>query len=158
MGMNIRPKEIPETTENWAELDFKGHAKGIVTTKSGHTIIVDEPKPLGGSNEGPSPTGYLVASLAGCTAVILERAMKDAKLEIESLKVKSNIIYSPRGIAGQDGYQPHPTEAQTEIWLKTNANAEQMEAAKADYYKRCPIYNLFIASGCKMVDTWHVNE
>lgn len=156
--MAIRPKELPEKTDNWAEADFQGHAKSVVTVKSGHSLIVDEPKRLGGSDEGPSPTGYLVASLAGCTAVIVERVAKDMKLEIESMRVKSTIVYSPRGIAGQEGYPSHPTEAASEVWLRIDADAEQVEALKADYFRRCPIYNLFKGAGCKMEDTWHVNE
>ncbi len=156
--MAIRPKELPETTENWAEADFKGHAKSVVTVKGGHTLIVDEPKRLGGSDEGPSPTGYLVSSLAGCTAVIVERCAKDAGLEISSMKVKSTIVYSPRGIAGQEGYKSNPSEAITDLWMKIDADADQIEALKADYFKRCTIYNLFAESGCTMTDNWHVNE
>ena len=156
--MTIRPKELPETTENWAEADFKGHAKSVVTVKGGHTMVVDEPRRLGGSDEGPSPTGYLVTSLAGCTAVILERCAKEAKLEIGSLKVKSTIVYSPRGIAGQEGYRSNPSEARSEIWLEVEASDEQVEALKADYFRRCPVYNLFRASGCAMKDVWRVNE
>ncbi len=156
--MTIRPKELPEKTDNWAEADFKGHAKSIVTVKSGHSLIVDEPKRLGGTDAGPSPTGYLVASLAGCTAVILERVAKDAKLEIESLRVKSTIHYSPRGIAGQEGYEARPTEAVSEVWLKIGAGPQQVEDLKKQYFRRCPLYGLFQASGCKMTDIWHVNE
>jgi len=156
--MAIRAKELPETTENWAEADFKGHAKSVVTVKGGHTLVVDEPKRLGGTDEGPSPTGYLVSSLAGCTAVILERCAKDAGLEIGSLKVKSTITYSPRGIAGQEGYRSNPSEATSEIWLQIEADPARVEKLKADYARRCPIYNLFQASGCKMTDIWHVNE
>ena len=101
---------------------------------------------------------YLVTSLAGCTAVILERCAMAAKLEIGSLKVKSTIVYSPRGIAGQEGYQSNPSEAHSEIWLETEASEEQVEALKAEYFRRCPVYNLYKASGCAMRDTWHVNE
>ncbi len=156
--MAIRAKEVPETTENWEEADFKGHAKSVVTVKGGHTMIVDEPKRLGGSDKGPSPLGDLVTSLAGCTAVIVERCAKDAKLEIESMKVKSTIVYSPRGIGGQEGYQSNPSEAVTDVWMKIDATPGQVEALNADYMKRCPAYNLFRASGCKMTDDWHINE
>ncbi|MBI3127772.1 MAG: OsmC family protein [Candidatus Tectomicrobia bacterium] len=156
--MSIRPKELPEKTDNWAEADFKGHAKSVVTVKSGHTLVVDEPKRLGGTDEGPSPTGYLAVSLAGCTAVILERCAKDAKLEVESLRVKSTIVYSPRGIAGEEGYPAQPTEAASEVWLRIQATPAQVEALKKDYFRRCPVYNLFKASGCKMTDIWRVNE
>ncbi len=156
--MAIRPKELPEITESWAEADFQDHAKSVVTIKGGHTAVVDEPRRLGGSDAGPSPMGYLVTSLAGCTAVILERCAKDAKLEIGSLKVKSTIFYSPRGIAGQEGYRSNPSEAHSEIWLEAEASGAQIEALKADYFRRCPVYNLFRASGCAMKDVWHVNE
>ena len=107
--MAIRPKELPEITSNWAEADWKGHQKSIVTTKSGHTVIVDEPKALGGSDEGPSPTGYLFASLAGCTTVIVERVANDLGIQIDGMKVRAEGFYSPRGIAGQDGYESAPT-------------------------------------------------
>lgn len=53
--MAIRPKELPETTENWAEADFKGHSKSVVTLMRGYTLVMDEPRHLGGSGEGPSP-------------------------------------------------------------------------------------------------------
>ena len=96
--MAIRPKELPEKSENWAEADFRGHAKSVVTVKSGHTVIVDEPRRLGGS-------------LAGCTAVIVDRVARDMKPKVESLKVKSTIVYSPRGIAGQEGCPSQPIEA-----------------------------------------------
>ncbi len=34
----------------------------------------------------------------------------------------------------------------------------RVEALKKDYFRRCPVYNLFKASGCKMTDIWRVNE
>ncbi|MFQ5693400.1 MAG: OsmC family protein, partial [Nitrospinota bacterium] len=81
--MAIRPKELPETIENWAEAEWQGHQKSIVKTKSGHTVIVDEPRHMGGTDEGTSPMGYLFSALAGCTAVIVERAAKDLGIEIQ---------------------------------------------------------------------------
>jgi hypothetical protein len=62
-------------------------------------------------DSGPSPLGYLATSLTGCTAVIVERCVKDAKLEVESMKVKSTIAYSPRGISSVEGYKSNPWEA-----------------------------------------------
>ena len=115
---------------------------------------MDEPQRLGGSDEGFSPTGYLVTFLAGGTAVIINRVARDMKLEFESLKVKSIIVYSPRGIAGQESCPSQPTG----VWLRIDADAGQVEALKADYFRCCPVYNLFKAAGCKMTDTWHANE
>ena len=38
----------------------------------GHSVIVDEPEDAGGTDEGPSPTRLLAASLAACTAITME--------------------------------------------------------------------------------------
>jgi putative redox protein len=37
-----------------------------------HRLIVDEPETSGGTDQGPTPTELLAASLAGCTAITLE--------------------------------------------------------------------------------------
>jgi putative redox protein len=37
-----------------------------------HRIIVDEPESSGGTDQGPTPTELLAASLASCTAITIE--------------------------------------------------------------------------------------
>ena len=156
--MAIRPKELPEITSNWAEADWKGHQKSVVTTKSGHTVIVDEPRALGGSDEGPSPMGYLFTSLAGCTSVIIERVAKDLGIQIDSMKVRAEGFYSPRAIAGEEGYESGPTEVRSDITLKTSASDEEIENLKKEYFKRCPVFNLFRKSNAKMIDNWVIER
>ena len=39
---------------------------------AGHALVVDEPEAAGGTNQGPSPTRLLAATLAACTAVTVE--------------------------------------------------------------------------------------
>ena len=106
--MAIRPKELPETTENWAEADFKGHAKSIVTLMRGYTLVMDEPKHLGGSGEGPSPMDYLVTSLAGCTAVILERCAMAAKARDRFSQGEIHHRLQPEGNSGPGGLPIEP--------------------------------------------------
>ena len=38
---------------------------------NGHNLIADEPEEMGGTNEGPSPYGLLLASLGACTAMTI---------------------------------------------------------------------------------------
>ena len=43
-----------------------------IDIEGGHTIVVDEPAEVGGTDTGPSPGRLLAASLASCTAVTME--------------------------------------------------------------------------------------
>ncbi|MFQ5912412.1 MAG: OsmC family protein [Nitrospinota bacterium] len=156
--MAIRPKELPETIENWAEADWQGHQKSIVKTKSGHTLIVDEPRSIGGTDEGTSPMGYLFTAMAGCTAVIVERVAKGLGIEIQAMKVKASGIYSPRGIAGQEGYESAPSQFNYEVTLKTAASDAQIEELKDGYFKRCPVYNLCRKSGAEIIENWTIER
>jgi putative redox protein len=38
---------------------------------SGHTLVADEPRTLGGTDEGPTPYDYLAASLGACLAMTI---------------------------------------------------------------------------------------
>jgi uncharacterized OsmC-like protein len=156
--MAIRPKELPETITNWAEADWQGHQKSIVNTKSGHTVIVDEPVALGGTDEGTSPMGYLFAASAGCTAVIVERVANGMDIKIDAMTIKAEGVYSPRGIAGQEGYESAPSQITTTVTMKTAASDEQIEAMKKEYVRRCPVYNLFRKSGAKIIENWVIER
>lgn len=157
-----RIEDYPETRENWAEAEFHGGAKCTLTIKSGHQLIADEPAGFaggaGGNNEGPTPSGFLVAAFAADIPVMLNRIAKEQGLDIKSMRAKVSIEFSPRGIAGFDGYKPAPHTAVSDIWLVTAAPDEAIERMKADYLRRCPLYNLFHESRCKMIENWHVSR
>ena len=42
----------------------------IKTTK--HTVLVDEPKSIGGSDQYPNPAQYVLSALAACTAITIK--------------------------------------------------------------------------------------
>lgn len=52
------------------------------------SLIADEPENLGGSEEGPSPYGYLSVALAACTAMTLRMYANHKKLSLESVRVE----------------------------------------------------------------------
>lgn len=162
MSTKLRLEDYPENRENWAEAHFEGRAKCRVETKSGHTIISDEPEGFaggaGGRNEGPTPSGLLVSAFAADIPVILQRIANELEISISAIRARVLIEFSPRGIAGFPGYDPAPHKAVSDIWISTGAPNEQIEEMKAQYLRRCPLYNLFRKSGCAMTDNWHVRR
>ena len=155
-------QDIPERRENWAEAEFKGGAKSIVSLRSGHVFVADEPAGFaggtGGDNTGPTPTGFLVAAFAADIPAVLNRIARELGIEVISLRARVQIAWNPRAIAGAPGLDPVPYEAVSDIFLSTNSSAAVFERMKAAYVQRCPLYNLFRKAGCRMVDNWHLDN
>jgi len=56
-------------------------------TAGAHTLIADEPKEAGGTDEGPSPYELLLAALGACTAMTLKMYVERRKLPITDVEV-----------------------------------------------------------------------
>lgn len=162
--MPTRPKleDYPEIRENWAEAVFEGRARCTVTVKSGHTLISDEAPGFaggaGGTNAGPTPSGLLAAAFAADIPVMLQRIANEIGLQIDAMRARVSIEYSPRGIAGFSGYTPSMLKAVSDIRVVTDGPEPLVEELKSQYLRRCPLYALFKSSGCTMVDNWNVER
>lgn len=152
--------DIPSRRENWAVSEFQGGAKSVITVKSGHVLVADEPPGFaggaGGGNTGPTPTGFLVAAFAADIPVVLQRIARAQGIELQSVKARVTIAWNPRVIAGLDNGEPTPFEAVSDIDIRTGAAPEAIERMKVAYLKRCPLYNLLRLSGCRMVENWRI--
>ena len=111
---------IPERRENWAEAEFKGRAKSVITLRDGHVMIADEPPGFvggfGGENAGPTPTGFLAAAFAADIPAMLNRIAREMSFEIAAMRARVTIAWNPRGIAGAEGISQTPFEAVSEIF------------------------------------------
>jgi len=149
---------IPARRENWAHAVWHGGAKSVVTLKSGHVMVADEPPGFaggaGGENVGPTPTGFLVAALASDVPSMLGRIARELAIELTGVEARVEIAWNPRGIAGEPGIAPIPFEARSEIRVRTSAAPALVERMKTEYEARCPLYNLMRKAGCRMLDQW----
>src|SRR5690554_8136977 len=61
---------------------------GVQTTsqiRNFSPVLMDEPKALGGADEGPNPLEYLVASLNGCKGVMIPLIAKELGFQFSEL-------------------------------------------------------------------------
>lgn len=53
-----------------------------VINKRGFEVVIDEPEPAGGTDDGPNPTEYLLSTLAGCLNVVGHKVADDMNLDL----------------------------------------------------------------------------
>jgi putative redox protein len=74
------------------EIEFEG----------AHTIVVDEPVAVGGTDSGPSPTRLVGAALASCVAVTVEMYAERKGWDVGLVEVDVDVEYegfAPRSFA-----------------------------------------------------------
>ena len=64
-----------------------------VDIEGGHTLVLDEPAEVGGTDTGPRPTQLLAASLAGCTAITVEMYADRKGWEVGPIEVDVEVVY-----------------------------------------------------------------
>ncbi len=103
-------------------------------------IVIDEPLNLGGTDEGPNPVEYLLASYAGCLNVLGHIVAKEQGIDLLSLEIELEGDLDPDKIFGK------PTDARPgyqEIRLKLKPECTASEEALDQWVKevesRCPV-------------------
>ena len=66
-------------------LGSENYLMEIKTTK--HTVMVDEPESIGGSNQYPNPAQYLLSALASCTAITIKMYANNKKWNVGEINV-----------------------------------------------------------------------
>ncbi|TVR67947.1 MAG: OsmC family peroxiredoxin [Spirochaetaceae bacterium] len=104
------------------------------------TIVVDEPKQLGGTDAGPNPLEYELASLAGCINVTGHLVAREMGLTISDLKMTLSGTLNParfmgRGEEERAGFK----EIAVVLELSGVTDAAQLEAWRAAVEERCPV-------------------
>jgi putative redox protein len=97
-----------------------------------HSLVVDEPPALGGTDTGPSPGRLLAASLAACTAVTIEMYAERKGWEIGAIEVEVDAAYEG---------EHTPTSYDVAIRLPDGLDDEQ-RARLLRVAAKCPVHKI----------------
>jgi uncharacterized OsmC-like protein len=109
-------------------------------TIGGHTLYVDQPEAMGGTDAGPNPLQYSLLSLGGCIGAVSRIIANQEKLDIRSIKVSVQGELDTDVLLGksQDG-RPGFGGVEVSVELDADMSDEEKEAFIAKVDSRCPI-------------------
>jgi putative redox protein len=104
-----------------------------VEIEGGHTIRIDEPTAVGGTDTGPSPTRLVAASLAGCTAVTIELYAERKGWDVGQVEVDVDVAY--------DDFAP----LSFAVTLRLPAElSDEQRARLLVVARKCPVHKLLV--------------
>ena len=106
-----------------------------------YTWHSDLPPALGGTGSAPTPTQYLLGSLAGCAVVFIHDTLApQLNIAIDDLTAVARCRADARGLLGMDGAIPDLQDIEIEISIATSASKDRLAALEEVWRERCPIY------------------
>ena len=121
-------------------------------------IIIDEPRSRGGTDRGPTPLQTLLASLIGCTNVILHKIAERDGVSLESLQLEAEAVLDRRGVLLQEEVAVPFPRIELRIRLATDAEDSRIDKLKSDLGRFCPVSKILRQSGTQIDETWTVTR
>ena len=127
------------------KITFKAKAKSenpmkSVVETSHFKMIIDEPKTMGGTDDGAAPVEYLLAALAGCLNIVGHAVAQELGMKLNGLEIDVEGDLNPAKFMGKS------TEERTgfqdvRVTLKPDTDADQATLEKwlGSLEERCPV-------------------
>ena len=123
-----------------------------------HEIVIDEPKSRGGTDMAATPLETMLASLIGCTNVILNKIAQRDGVPIDSLNVDAEATLDRRGTMLQEEVRiPFPA-IKLAISFSTTADETRVARLKSDLGRFCPVSKILRQSGTEIEEIWTVTQ
>jgi putative redox protein len=130
----------PELSDNriTARTGTTGFRTEIIA--NGHSLVADEPIPVGGANSGPSPYDLLVSALGACTGMTIRMYADRNKLPLDSVivRLRHDKIHAEDC---QDCEDPRSKIDFIEREIELNGDLDQPTRQKIlEIANRCPVH------------------
>jgi len=106
----------------------------------GFQLTVDEPKQLGGTDEGPNPVEYILAGYAGCINVVAHIVAKELNVKLKNLEINIEGDLNPNRLLGKS-FEDRAGYKNLSVSLKTDTNFDAGTKVKwlKEIEVRCPV-------------------
>jgi uncharacterized OsmC-like protein len=153
--MNSNRKQMKVTVRGESENPTK-----INLTSGNFKMVIDEPKGLGGTDEGPSPVQVLLMSLAGCLNVTGHEVARQRGMKLNGMKIMIEGVMNPCAFIGcsfeeRAGFQTIKVTVTPDV---EGATREEIDDWLEETEKRCPVTDNIRATTEIVVETGSLQE
>jgi uncharacterized OsmC-like protein len=104
------------------------------------SLVVDEPRELGGEDIAPNPVEYLLAAYAGCINVVIHLVAKELQVAVSNIKININGDINPGRLLGLSSADRAGFESlNVDIDLDTDGSRELIDKLFEQVKDRCPL-------------------
>ena len=147
------PKQALGTARADAKLLGQQYQEAMVKT---FTIACDEPIPSGGTDKGPTPLDFFVASVGFCENVMFTRNAALQGLEFDTLETSVHGHWDRRGQYETSGTDPSFKDMTVETKVTSKASTERIVEVVRATHKTCPM-RVTIGKAMEVTDRLFVN-
>lgn len=133
---------------------WKEGVKTEISIRHFEPFVVDEPKSLGGTDEGPNPVEFVLAGLSSCTSVMIAIIAKELQFSYEAVEFVNEGSLDLQGLMGVEGVSPHFQSVEFDVTIKTEETEARIQQLKEKVEKRCPVMNLLVDAGVPVTSNW----
>ncbi|HZD13083.1 MAG TPA: OsmC family protein [Candidatus Binatus sp.] len=153
---DLKAQSTDATATNKATARLVGNQKseGIVR---GFTLVQDEPESVAGTGTGPTPTDYLIASVAFCENVVFARNAALNDLDIQALETTASGDWDMKGLFEIGTADPSFRSILVETRVMTTGPIRKAVEVARMTHRRCPVHAT-LKKATKMTFRLFVND
>ncbi|MGG2055141.1 OsmC family protein [Lysinibacillus pakistanensis] len=105
----------------------------------GHKIIIDEPKELGGDDQGANPVELVLSALGACQSIVARIYANKLKIDLRNFWVELEGDLDIDGFLGKSDVRPGFLTIRYTFHIETSAPEEKVEEFKKIIEAHCPV-------------------
>lgn len=104
-----------------------------------HTIRIDEPEVLGGTNTGQNPVELILSALGGCMVVLVNAFASAHHVQVKAVSVKVEGDLDPDGFMGKSQVRSGFSAIRYMLKVESDSPPEAVKALIEHVEKACPV-------------------
>jgi len=142
---------------------YLGGYRSEVNIRDLPPAYLDEPRDLGGTDQGPTPLESVLASLCGCTAMIVHIMKREMGFRLDALRCEADGVTDVRRVemkrTGKKYSEVEPIahhfhSVSQRIYVTTPEGDDRLDEIKREVARLCPVSRLLEDAGVDFEVTW----